>query len=127
MKFPSKTKPYWPLVRIVDTYPDLDLVMRTVKVAKPDGNQVNVKHLIPLELYCELNTPNIDVEDSLSGGTDNPVENFEPLEEFLSDVDEKSEPVGSIDKVVASSARPSRRTAQASRAQTRTLACKDLL
>ena len=103
--------------------------MRTVKVAKPDGNQVNVnvKHLIPLELYCELNTPNIDVEGSLSGGTGNPVENLEPLEEALSDVDEKSEPVGSIDEAVALSVRPSCRTAQASRAQTRTLASKGLL
>ena len=60
LKLPSKTKPYWPLVRITDTYPDQDLVIRTVKVAKPDGNQVNVnvKHLITLELFCELNTPN---------------------------------------------------------------------
>ena len=103
--------------------------MRTVKVAKPDGNQanINVKHLIPLELYCELNTPNID-EDSLSGDTDNPVQNFEPLEEALSDVDERSEPsVGSIYEAVASSVRPSRRTAQASRAQTRTLSSKGFL
>ena len=42
LKLPSKTKPYWLLVRIVDTYPDLDLVICTVKVSKPDGNQVNV-------------------------------------------------------------------------------------
>ena len=74
-----------------------------------------------------MNTPNIDVEYSLSEGTDDPVENFEPLDEALSDVDEKSEPVGSIDEAVALSVRPSRRTAQASRAQTRTLASKGLL
>ena len=72
-----------------------------------------------------MNTPNIDAEDSLSGGTDNPVENFEPLEKALSD--DKSEPVGSIDEAVALSARLSRRTAQASRAQARTLASKGLL
>ena len=124
LKLPSKTKPYWPLVHIVDTYPDLDQVIRTVEVAKPDGNRVkvNVKHLIPLELYCELNTPNNDVEDS-----DDPFDDLEPLEESFSDVDERSEPVGSIDEAVASSIRPSRRTAQASRAQTKTLASQGLL
>lgn len=53
-------------------------MVRTVKVAKPDNNQV--KHLIPLELYCELNTPIINDEDSLSGDSDNQVEIFEPLD-----------------------------------------------
>ena len=40
LKLPTKSRPFWPLVRIVDTYPDFEMVMRTVKVAKPDGSLV---------------------------------------------------------------------------------------
>ena len=118
LKLPSKNKPYWPLVKVVDTYPDQDLVTRTVRVLKSDGKEVNVnsKHLIPLEIYSELNTPDISngqLED------DDPIENYEPLEEEQSDLD--------VAPDVASGGRPLRRTALASRDQTRSLASKGLL
>ena len=138
LKLPTKSRPFWPLVRIVDTYPDFEMVMRTVKVAKPDGSlvKVNVQHLIPLELYCELNTPNtrdVSEEDS------DIVRGVETHEEANSEVEsgqdfvvagaEGGMPVSEIGNVipVTESSRPSRRTAQASRAQTISLASKGLL
>ena len=129
LKLPSKSKPYWPLVRITDTYPDQDLVTRTVKVAKPDGSlvNVNVKYLIPLELFCELNTPNSrDSYDNVNGE----VEEYVPQEEVLSELENEILPtLEEYDSVMGDSlgARPSRRTAQASRAQTKSLASKGLL
>ena len=121
LKLPSRTKPYWPLVKIVDTYPDEDLVVRTIRVSKPDGKEVNVnvKHLIPLELYCELNTPNIEEE------IENPIE-IEPVED-LTESEVGSESAVSIDEVEVPNQRPPRRTAQASRAQTQNLASQGLL
>ena len=128
-KLPSKSKTYWPLVRVVDTYPDQDLVIRTVKIAKPDGSQVNVnvKHLIPLELYCELNIPNVHNEvDQSETEDDNEIVEF--LEEAYSDIDLNLEPAEEVVSIVEpENRRPSRRTAQASRAQTRTLASEGLL
>ena len=128
-KLPSKSKTYWPLVRVVDTYPDQDLVMRTVKIAKPDGSQVNVnvKHLIPLELYCELNIPNVHNEVDQSE-TEDDNEIIESLEDAYPNTDLNLEPAEEVVSVVEpESRRPSRRTAQASRAQTRTLASEGLL
>ena len=129
LKLPSKSKPYWPLVRIVDTYPDQDQVIRTVRVSKSDNSEVNVnvKHLISLELHCELNTPD-ESEDGLSVEDVNSTETFEPLDEILSEADVMSEPsVSSDEEPVNTRVRPSRRTAQASRAQTRSLVSKGLL
>ena len=36
-------------------------ILHTVRIAKPDGNEatVNVSHLIPLEIYSELNDPKL--------------------------------------------------------------------
>ena len=130
LKLPSKSKPFWPLVRVTDTYPDLDLVMRTVKVAKPDGSQVNVnvKHLIPLELYSELNTPNnnnINSEGSRSEDV-----RVETQEEALSECESGMDiSLAEVEHELdgSSNVRPSRKTAQASRAQTLSLASKGLL
>ena len=138
LKLPTKSRPFWPLVRIVDTYPDFEMVMRTVKVAKPDGSlvKVNVKHLIPLELYCELNTPNtrdVSEEDSdIVRGVETHEEANSEVESGLDFVVAGAEggmPVSEIGNVipVTESSRPSRRTAQASRAQTISLASKGLL
>ena len=65
-KLPSKSRSYWPLVRVVDIFLDEEGVVRTVRIVKPDGNEsnVNVSHLIPLELYSELNYPNFNVQVS---------------------------------------------------------------
>ena len=73
--------------------------------------------MIPLELSCELNTP--DSEEK--------VEN--PLEiESVEDPDEvRSEIASSVDEDEVPEVRPSRRTAQASRAQIRNLAAQGLL
>ena len=130
LKLPSKSKPFWPLVRVTDTYPDMDLVMRTVKVAKPDGSQVNVnvKHLIPLELYSELNTPNnnnINSEGSRSEDV-----RVETQEEALSECESGMDiSLAEVEHELdgSSNVRPSRKTAQASRAQTLSLASKGLL
>ena len=35
-KLPNKDKAYWPLVRILQTFPDDDQFIRTVKILKPD-------------------------------------------------------------------------------------------
>ena len=115
-KLPSKGKPFWPLVRILDTFPDEEGVIRTVRVVKPDKNEVtvNVSHLIPLELYSELNNPN------LYNGASNQEESVE-VEESLTSSD-----VESVD-LDFSSARPSRRAAEASRAQVVDLARRGLL
>ena len=113
-KLPSKGRPFWPLVRVVDTFPDEEQVIRTVRVAKPDKSEVvvNVKHLIPLELYSELNNPN------LYDGASSQEEVSERVEESSSDEDLEFE---------SSNARPSRKTAEASRAQIVNLARRGLL
>ena len=61
LKLSSKSSPFWPLVRVVDTFPNEEWVIRAVCVAKLDNSEVviNVSYLIPLELYSELNNPNI--------------------------------------------------------------------
>ena len=61
LKLSSKSRPFWPIVRAVDTFPKEERVIRTVCVAKPDNSEVvvNVSYLIPLDLYSELNNPNI--------------------------------------------------------------------
>ncbi|XP_066951856.1 uncharacterized protein [Macrobrachium rosenbergii] len=63
-KLPSKSRTYWPLVRIVETFSDNEGVVRTVRIVKPDKSEseVNVSFLIPLELYSELNDPNLYVQ-----------------------------------------------------------------
>ena len=105
----------------------------TVKVSKPDGNQVNVnvKHLIPLELFCELNTPNVVNED---GPEDDSLQEFEPFEEVSSEVpsdpEEDSSPTVVEEAVasrITSGFRPSRKTVRACRAQTRALVSEGLL
>ena len=60
-KLPSKSRTYWPLVRIIKTFCDDEGVVRTVRIVKSDRSEsvVNVSFLIPLELYSELNDPNL--------------------------------------------------------------------
>ena len=115
-KLPSKSRSYWPLVRIVEISPNEEGILRIVLIAKPLGKEVtvNVSHLILLELYSELNNPNLyDVHANVS--------------EVNEDFDELYESAHSEVVPEPSSTRPSRRTAEASRAQTRTLAGKGLL
>ena len=106
-KLPSKARSFWPLVRVEETYSDDDGVIRTVLIVKPDGSRVtvNVGHLIPLELYLELNDPNL--YDMPPDGQEN-LENSE-----ASNVEAMPE---------VNSTRPSRSTALASRAHIRSLA-----
>ena len=110
LKLPNKAKAFWPLVRVLETFPDKDQVVRSVKVLKPDQNEVvvNVKHLIVLELYFELNNTQI-YSDNTDESTQR--ESDSEMEEVMSEVD------GSVSG--SPPARPSRRTAQASRAQTK--------
>ena len=85
--------------------------MRTVRIVKSDRSEsnVNVSHLIPLELYSELNNP------SLFAQVDEQEENIESLVEETLDTR-----TNLPDDTLAG--RPSRRTALASREQIRTLA-----
>ena len=118
-KLPNKAKAYWPLVRILQTFPDDDQVIRTVKILKPDLGEVivNVNHLISLELYFELENPQAyteGAENSTPGGSENE-----------DDVDKESEV--EVPMATSAAARPTRSTARASRAQTRDLAGKGLV
>ena len=117
LKLPNKAKAFWPLVRVLETYPDKDQVVRSVKVLKPDQNElvVNVKHLIVLELYFELNNPQI-YSDNTDESTQR--ESDSKMEEVMSEID--SSVSGSPP------ARP-RRTAQASRAQAKGFARRGLV
>ena len=105
-KLPSKSRSYWPLVRIVDTFLDDEGVIRTVRIVKSDGNEsnVNVSHLIPLELYSELNNPNLYVQ------VDEQVE-----EENIDLVDNISDSSVTVPPPSPNPVRPSRSTALASR------------
>ena len=116
LKLASKSRPHWPLVRVVDIFPSDEGIIRTIRVVKSDNSEVtvNVSHLIPLELYSELNNPNLyNAADHFDENEDDLVDNFE-----FSDTEEVPDPV---------SARPSRKTAEASRAQIRSLAGKGLV
>ena len=77
---------------------------------------VNVKHLIVLELYFELNNPQI-YSDNTDESTKR--ESDSEMEEVMSEVD------GSV--FGSPPARPSRRSAQASRAQTKDFARRGLV
>ena len=116
-KLPNKAKAFWPLVRVLETFPDENQVVRTVRVLKPDQSEavVNVNHLISLELYFELNNPQI-----YSANSD---------ESSQGDGDSANELVSDSDSSVSESpaVRPSRKTAQASRAQTKGLARRGLV
>ena len=116
-RLPNKAKAFWPLVRVVETFPDASNVVRTVRVLKPDHSEavVNINHLISLELYLELNNPQI-----YSAGSD---------ESSQGDDDSSNGLVSDSDDSLSESpaARPSRRTAQASRAQTKGLARRRLV
>ena len=87
-------------------------------VLKPDQNEVvvNVKHLIVLELYFELNNPQI-YSDNADKSTQR--ESDSEMEEVMSEVD------GSVSG--SPPLRPSRRTAQASRSQTKGFARRGLV
>ena len=101
----------------MDTFPNEEGVIRTVRVVKPDKSEVvvNVSHLIPLELYSELNNPNLYNNAS---SQEEVLEDDE--EDLMSSEVENSEPESSY-------ARPSRKTAEASRSQIVDLARKGLL
>ena len=110
-RLPSKARSYWPLVRIVETFCDDEGIVRTVRIVKSDRSEsnVNVSHLIPLELYSELNDPNLYVQ-------------VDEQEENINDsVEDETLDTGTTLPEI-STARPSRSTALASREQIRTLA-----
>ena len=117
-KLPNKAKAYWPLVRILQTFPDDDQVIRTVKILKPDLSEVvvNVNHLISLELYFKLENPQVYTD-----GSNNSAQVRGDMEEDnnVSEMD--------VSVTASAAARPSRSTAQASRAQTRVLASRGLI
>ena len=77
---------------------------------------VNVKHLIVLELYFELNNPQV-YSDNTDESTQR--ESDSEMEEVMSEID------GSVSGFPP--ARPSRRTAQASRVQTKGFALRGLV
>ena len=117
-ELPNKAKAYWPLVRILQTFPDDDQVIHTVKILKLDLSEVvvNVNHLISFELYFELENPQVYTDGSNSSaqvGGDMEEDNN------VSEMD--------VSETATAAARPSRSTAQASRAQTRVLASRGLV
>ena len=119
-KLPSKTRTHWPLVRIVETFLDDEGVIRTVRIVRSDGNEsnVNVSYLIPLELYSELNNPNLYTQ-----ADEQEVEGSEVFVENISDPGSTlPQPGPSPTLPQPDSSRPSRSTALASRAQIKALA-----
>ena len=116
-KLPNKAKAFWPLARVLETFPDENQVVRTFRVLKSDQSEavVNVNHLISLELYLELNNPQI-----YSANSD---------ESSKGDGDSANELVSDSDSSVSEgpAARPSRKTARSSRAQTKGLAHRGLV
>ena len=115
-KLPNKAKAFWPIVRILETFPDNDQVVCTVKILKPDLSEVIVNYLISLELYFELENPQVYTDG------------FNNSAQGEGDLDE-NENMSEVDVPVSASAaaRPSRSTAQASRAQTRILTSRGLV
>ena len=105
------------LVRILETFPDNDQVVLTVKILKPDLSEVIVdaNYLIFLELYFELENPQIN-----TNGFNNSAQGRGDLEEN-ENVSEVDVPV-----FVSAAVRPYSSTVQASRAQTRVLTCRGL-
>ena len=116
-KLPNKAKAFWPLLRVLETFPDENQVIFTIRVLKPDQSEavVNVNHLISLELYFELNNRQIysaNSDESSQGNGDS-------ANELVSDSD------SSVSE--SPDARPSCKTAQASRAQTKGSTCRGLV
>ena len=101
----------------METFRGDDQVIRTVKILKPDLSEVvvNVNHLISLELYFELENPQVYTDGSNKSA------------QVGGDLEEDNN-VSEMDVSVSASAadRP-RSTAQASRAQTRVLASRGLI
>ncbi|XP_064111443.1 uncharacterized protein LOC135218931 [Macrobrachium nipponense] len=110
-KLPSKSRTYWPLVRIVETFSDNEGVVRTVRIVKPDKSEseINVSFLIPLELYSELNDPNLYVQ-------------IEEQEENISELETDEIPDTGTSLPNETSTRPTRSAALASRNLIRSLA-----
>ena len=124
-KSPSKTRAFWPLVRIVETFSDNEGIVRTVRVLKSDGSKstVNVSFLIPLELFSELNDPSLytHAHEEVVEDREIPVEDVsDPCPDLSS-----PEPGHSLPQPI--SVRPSRSTAQASREQIKSLVREGLL
>ena len=133
-KVPSKTKPYWPLVLITETFPDENEIVRTVKILKPDGKTVtvNVSHLIPLELFKELDMPQtliesdeVEVNEARGASSEfipsNEIDDEEDRMSILEDIQEFYDSV-SEDQIEIQPRRPSCKTVLASRKLIRSLA-----
>ena len=118
LNYLTKLKFFGLWLRYFETFPDNDQIVRTVKILKPDLSEVivNVNYLISLELYFELENP-----QACTDGSNNLTQEGDKLEEDenLSEVD--------VPVSASATARPSRGTAQASRAQTRVLASRGLV
>ena len=117
-KLPNQAKSFWPLVRVLETVPDENKVVCAVKVLEPDPSEVvvNVDQLISLQLYFELDNHRV-----YSDNFDNSAQEEDNLEggETLSEID--------VPVVECATARPTRRTDQASKAQSRVLASRGLV
>ena len=101
----------------MDTFPNEERVICTVRVAKPDNSEivVNVSYLISLELYSELNNPNIyDNISSQEEISEEPEENVESFDMENGELE-------------SSNTRPSRKIAEASRTQIVNLVQRRLL
>ena len=137
LKLPVKLRAHWPLCRVVETFPDKEGVVRTLKVIKSDRSEsvVNVSQLIPLELFMELSEPDLDKgeeslvsvgdpnSDTFSDGESSRVEDEEDREDLSENV--RSDDIEMDNASFAG--RPVRRTAQASRNLLRSLARKGYL
>ena len=117
LQLPDKAKAFWPLVRILETFPDNNQVLLTARILKSNLSAVivNVTYLTSLELYFELEYPQVYTDES-----NNSAHEGGDLEE--------NENVSEVDVPVSESTavRSSRRTAHASRAQTSVLASRGL-
>ena len=135
-KLPLKTRPHWPLCQIVEVYPDTKGIIRTVKIRKANKGEtvVNVGHLIPLELFSELNQPHSYIEDPASDLVEEEICSLSDNDSFYNGesgrVDQNEcNGEGSFEELEAEveGSRPTRQTARASRAQFKSLARRGLL
>ena len=126
LKLPIKSRPNWPLCKVIDIFPDEENIVRTVRVSRADDSEavVNVSQLIPLELYSKLKDPNLCNTEGASAQSPEDVDDVSLNSDYIfSDGEDLGDGDDGLEIDESSEvARPSHSTAQASRAHIRALA-----
>ena len=68
LQTPSKSKPFWILVKIKELLPGADNQIRSVRITKPDGSEsvASIQHLYPLELEVSQEHETLPDSDNLA-------------------------------------------------------------